>query len=189
VLHSNVLRRNSHHFIPPPPPPPLRLPSFTPVLRLLFVSQDRRVKVSHAGAAVQGGSTGGKSEGTSKALTTFIDPSLSWDDLSWFRCWPAPSAFLRRAHSRAAASPCSLAGQSRACASCSRALVLQTTPSWRSKRSGPRHSRSLLLAAALPSLAELDLRERTASFCRITAVASWTLRAPASRCCPRPWLP
>ena len=42
---------------------------------------DRRVKVSHAGADVQAGNTGTKNEGTSKALTTFIDPSLCWDDL------------------------------------------------------------------------------------------------------------
>jgi len=43
--------------------------------------KDRRVKVSHAGADVQAGNTGTKNEGTSKALTTFIDPSLCWDDL------------------------------------------------------------------------------------------------------------
>jgi L-lactate dehydrogenase (cytochrome) len=43
--------------------------------------KDRRVKVSHAGADVQAGNTGTKNEGTSKALTTFIDPSLNWDDL------------------------------------------------------------------------------------------------------------
>ena len=47
--------------------------------------KDRRVKVSHSGASVQAGSTGTKNEGTSKALTTFIDPSLNWDDLKWFR--------------------------------------------------------------------------------------------------------
>jgi L-lactate dehydrogenase (cytochrome) len=47
--------------------------------------KDRRVKVSHSGAAVQSGSSVKKSEGTSKALTTFIDPSLNWDDLPWFR--------------------------------------------------------------------------------------------------------
>jgi L-lactate dehydrogenase (cytochrome) len=47
--------------------------------------KDRRVKVSHAGAAVQAGATGSKAEGTSKALTTFIDPSLCWADLPWFR--------------------------------------------------------------------------------------------------------
>jgi len=47
--------------------------------------KDRRVKVSHSGAAVQGGVTGGKAEGTSKALTSFIDPSLCWDDIPWFR--------------------------------------------------------------------------------------------------------
>eukprot|EP00051_Salpingoeca_urceolata_P010782 m.132629 g.132629 ORF g.132629 m.132629 type:complete len:785 (+) comp16851_c0_seq3:98-2452(+) len=48
--------------------------------------KDRRVKISHTGAAVQQGSgTVKKSEGTSKALTTFIDPSLSWDDLPWFQ--------------------------------------------------------------------------------------------------------
>jgi L-lactate dehydrogenase (cytochrome) len=47
--------------------------------------KDRRVKVTHAGAAVQAGAVATKSEGTAKALTTFIDPSLNWDDLPWFR--------------------------------------------------------------------------------------------------------
>lgn len=47
--------------------------------------RDRRVKVTHSGANVQSGSSGGKAQGTSKALTTFIDPSLSWDDLPWFQ--------------------------------------------------------------------------------------------------------
>jgi L-lactate dehydrogenase (cytochrome) len=46
--------------------------------------KDRRVKVSHSGAAVQSGTSLKKTEGTSKALTTFIDPSLCWDDLAWF---------------------------------------------------------------------------------------------------------
>ena len=48
--------------------------------------KDRRVKVSHSGAAVQSGrdEVKKKSEGTAKALTTFIDPSLCWDDLDWF---------------------------------------------------------------------------------------------------------
>lgn len=41
--------------------------------------------MSHTGAAVQGGKAGPKNQGTAKALTTFIDPSLSWDDLPWFR--------------------------------------------------------------------------------------------------------
>jgi L-lactate dehydrogenase (cytochrome) len=48
--------------------------------------KDRRNKVSK-GAAVQ---TGGqavkkKSEGVSKALTSFIDPSLCWKDVAWFK--------------------------------------------------------------------------------------------------------
>jgi L-lactate dehydrogenase (cytochrome) len=43
--------------------------------------KDRRVKVTHAGAAVQAGAVSTKSEGTAKALTTFIDPALNWDDL------------------------------------------------------------------------------------------------------------
>lgn len=47
--------------------------------------KDRRVKVTHAGANVQSGKTGGKAQGTSKALTTFIDPALCWDDLPWFQ--------------------------------------------------------------------------------------------------------
>jgi len=47
--------------------------------------RDRRVKVTHSGAAAQGGKSGGKAQGTSKALTTFIDPSLSWDDLPFFK--------------------------------------------------------------------------------------------------------
>jgi L-lactate dehydrogenase (cytochrome) len=53
--------------------------------------KDRRVKVSHSGAAVQsssgsgGGGGAAKNEGTSKLLTTFIDPSLCWDDVAWFR--------------------------------------------------------------------------------------------------------
>ena len=49
--------------------------------------KDRRVKVTHSGANVQSKGTSSvtnKSEGTSKALTTFIDPSLCWDDLDWF---------------------------------------------------------------------------------------------------------
>jgi L-lactate dehydrogenase (cytochrome) len=44
-----------------------------------------RTKVTHAGAAAQGGKTGGSAQGTSKALTTFIDPSLNWDDVTWFK--------------------------------------------------------------------------------------------------------
>lgn len=47
--------------------------------------RDRRVKVSHSGAAAQAGGKVKKSEGTSKALTTFIDPSLNWDDIPWYR--------------------------------------------------------------------------------------------------------
>jgi L-lactate dehydrogenase (cytochrome) len=47
--------------------------------------KDRRVKVSHSGASVQGGKATNKKEGTSKLLTTFIDPSLCWDDIKWFR--------------------------------------------------------------------------------------------------------
>ncbi len=47
--------------------------------------KDRRVKVQHSGANVQSGNVATKSEGTSKALTTFIDPSLSWDDVEWFK--------------------------------------------------------------------------------------------------------
>ena len=47
--------------------------------------KDRRVKVTHAGAAIQSGVVTTKSEGTAKALTTFIDPSLSWEDLPFFR--------------------------------------------------------------------------------------------------------
>ena len=47
--------------------------------------RDRRVKVSHSGAAAQGGKSGGSNQGTSKALTTFIDPSLSWDDIPFFK--------------------------------------------------------------------------------------------------------
>ena len=48
--------------------------------------KDRRVKVSHSGAAVQSGKdkVQKKSEGTAKALTTFIDPGLCWADLDWF---------------------------------------------------------------------------------------------------------
>jgi len=48
--------------------------------------RDRRVKVTHAGAAEQsGGKKVSQDQGTSKALTTFIDPSLNWDDLEWFK--------------------------------------------------------------------------------------------------------
>lgn len=47
--------------------------------------KDRRVKVTHSGANVQKGGTGTKGQGTSKSLTTFIDPSLCWDDLPWFK--------------------------------------------------------------------------------------------------------
>eukprot|EP00040_Diaphanoeca_grandis_P026864 m.151424 g.151424 ORF g.151424 m.151424 type:complete len:812 (-) comp30759_c4_seq2:133-2568(-) len=47
--------------------------------------RDRRVKVSHSGANVQKGASGPASQGTSKALTTFIDPSLNWSDLKWFK--------------------------------------------------------------------------------------------------------
>lgn len=47
--------------------------------------KDRRVKISHSGASVQKGATGAKSQGTSKALTTFIDPSLCWADIEWFQ--------------------------------------------------------------------------------------------------------
>ena len=47
--------------------------------------KDRRVKVSHSGANVQSGKVATKSEGTAKALTTFIDPSLNWADIAWFR--------------------------------------------------------------------------------------------------------
>lgn len=44
-----------------------------------------RSQVTHSGAAAQGGKSGGQGQGTSKALTTFIDPSLSWDDLPFFK--------------------------------------------------------------------------------------------------------
>lgn len=47
--------------------------------------KDRRVKVTHSGASVQKGTQVKKSEGTAKALTTFIDPSLCWEDIKWFK--------------------------------------------------------------------------------------------------------
>ena len=47
--------------------------------------RDRRVKVTHSGAAVQQGSKVKQSKGTAKALTTFIDPSLNWGDIAWFK--------------------------------------------------------------------------------------------------------
>lgn len=43
------------------------------------------IQVTHSGANVQAGKSGGQAQGTSKALTTFIDPSLNWDDIPWFQ--------------------------------------------------------------------------------------------------------
>ena len=57
----------------------------SPARRLL---QDRRNKATKS-AAVQGTSaaTGAKdrSQGVSKALTSFIDPALCWADIKWFK--------------------------------------------------------------------------------------------------------
>lgn len=46
--------------------------------------KDRRNKATKA-ASVQTGAQRNQSAGVSQALTSFIDPSLCWDDLVWFR--------------------------------------------------------------------------------------------------------
>eukprot|EP00756_Hemistasia_phaeocysticola_P057887 Hpha_TRINITY_DN34496_c0_g1::TRINITY_DN34496_c0_g1_i1::g.96162::m.96162/K00101/lldD; L-lactate dehydrogenase (cytochrome) len=49
--------------------------------------KDRRNKATKSAAVQKNPGTGAKdtSAGVSKALTSFIDPSLCWDDLAWFR--------------------------------------------------------------------------------------------------------
>lgn len=50
--------------------------------------KDMRVKFSDTGASVQqstGGSAVDRSQGAARAISSFIDPSLSWKDIPWFR--------------------------------------------------------------------------------------------------------
>ncbi|KAF2232485.1 hypothetical protein EV356DRAFT_450098 [Viridothelium virens] len=49
--------------------------------------KDMRSKFSDVGSNVQnsGGDSVDRSQGAARAISSFIDPSLSWDDLPWFR--------------------------------------------------------------------------------------------------------
>jgi len=45
-----------------------------------------RVKLDDAGSAVQQGDASvDKSQGAARAISSFIDPGLSWKDLPWFK--------------------------------------------------------------------------------------------------------
>ena len=145
--------------------------------------KDRRVKITHAGAAVQGGVVAAKSEGTSKALTTFIDPSLSWEDLPWFRSITKMKIILKGVGTaddavRALESGCDgvlLSNHGGACGggggSSSSARAPPLAPTRTSCTHAP-HARTHAPPTAPSTRAQ---------------AASWTLRAAALRCCPRPW--
>ncbi|KAG9240897.1 FMN-dependent dehydrogenase-domain-containing protein [Calycina marina] len=47
--------------------------------------KDMRSKFTDAGTNVQAGSTTDTSQGAARAISTFIDPSLSWKDIPWFQ--------------------------------------------------------------------------------------------------------
>ncbi len=46
--------------------------------------KDMRSKFSDVGSNVQGGDKTDKSQGAARAISSFIDPSLSWKDIPWF---------------------------------------------------------------------------------------------------------
>jgi L-lactate dehydrogenase (cytochrome) len=47
--------------------------------------KDMRPKFTEAGSNVQAGSQTDNSQGAARAISTFIDPSLSWKDIPWFQ--------------------------------------------------------------------------------------------------------
>ncbi|KAI8946892.1 FMN-dependent dehydrogenase [Xylaria longipes] len=47
--------------------------------------KDMRSKFVDQGSSVQGGQETDTSQGAARAISSFIDPSLSWDDIPWFR--------------------------------------------------------------------------------------------------------
>jgi len=49
-------------------------------------AKDMRMKFDDSGSNVQNGdSTVDKSQGAARAISSFIDPSLSWEDIAWFK--------------------------------------------------------------------------------------------------------
>ncbi|KAK4236922.1 FMN-dependent dehydrogenase-domain-containing protein [Achaetomium macrosporum] len=47
--------------------------------------KDMRTKFTEQGSNVQNGQTTDISQGAARAISSFIDPSLSWDDIPWFK--------------------------------------------------------------------------------------------------------
>jgi L-lactate dehydrogenase (cytochrome) len=47
--------------------------------------KDMRSKFSDAGSSLQSGEAVDRSQGAARAISSFIDPSLSWKDIPWFR--------------------------------------------------------------------------------------------------------
>ncbi|KAL2015917.1 hypothetical protein VTK56DRAFT_4531 [Thermocarpiscus australiensis] len=47
--------------------------------------KDMRTKFTEQGSSVQSGQATDTSQGAARAISSFIDPSLSWDDIAWFR--------------------------------------------------------------------------------------------------------
>ena len=47
--------------------------------------KDMRSKFDDAGSSVQAGQETDKSQGAARAISSFIDPSLSWKDIPWFK--------------------------------------------------------------------------------------------------------
>jgi len=47
--------------------------------------KDMRSKFTDAGSSVQAGATTDTSQGAARAISSFIDPSLSWKDIPWFK--------------------------------------------------------------------------------------------------------
>jgi len=47
--------------------------------------KDMRSKFTDSGSNVQSGQTTDNSQGAARAISSFIDPTLSWADISWFR--------------------------------------------------------------------------------------------------------
>ncbi|PHH78590.1 hypothetical protein CDD80_6632 [Ophiocordyceps camponoti-rufipedis] len=47
--------------------------------------KDMRTKFTDRGSNVQAGQTTDTSQGAARAISSFIDPSLSWKDIAWFR--------------------------------------------------------------------------------------------------------
>ena len=47
--------------------------------------KDMRSKFTDVGSSVQAGSTTDNSQGAARAISSFIDPSLSWKDIPWFQ--------------------------------------------------------------------------------------------------------